>query len=65
MGVVKNSWSKDFGNGTTLREFKIYKFIRHRNPIAFVQVGYFNETTEVIGTTISENGKEAKELFKY
>ena len=48
---VRYSWSKDYGNGTSLYECKIYKTSRHRKPLAFVQIGYSNGTKTIIGAT--------------
>ena len=50
---VRYSWSKDYGNGTSLFEYQIYKTSRHRNPLAFVQIGFYNKSKEVIGFTFS------------
>ena len=50
---TRYSWSKDYGNGTSLFEFKIYKTSRHRKPLAFVQIGFYNDTKDVIGFTFS------------
>ena len=61
---LQNCWSKDYGNGTTLCEYKLYETKRHRKPIAFVQVGYYNESKEVIGATlISSDGQTEEELI--
>ena len=50
---VRYSWSKDYGNGTSLYEYKIFKTNRHRKPLAFVQIGFHNINDEVIGYTFS------------
>lgn len=50
---VRYSWSKNYGNGTSLFEYKIYKTSRHRKPLAFVQIGFHNESRDVIGATFS------------
>ena len=51
-----NAWSKVYDNGTTLCEYKGVKSKRHRTPILFLQVGYYNDTKEVIGATICKPG---------
>ena len=45
--IVRYSWSKDYGNGTSLFEHKIYKSSRHRKPLAYVQIGFHNTTKNV------------------
>ena len=54
---LQNSWSKDYGNGTTLCEYKLFERKRQRKPIAFVQVGYYNDNKEVIGATMIKGGE--------
>ena len=54
---LQNSWSKDYGNGTTLCEYKLFERKRQRKPIAFVQVGYYNDNKEVIGATMFKGGE--------
>ena len=50
---IRYSWSKNYGNGTSLFEYKVYKTRRHRKPLAFVQIGFYNETKDVIGATFT------------
>lgn len=50
---VRYSWSKNYGNGSSLFEFKIYKSKRHKKPLAFVQIGFYDKDKEVIGFTIT------------
>lgn len=50
---IRYSWSKNYGNGTSLFEYKVYKTRRHRKPLAFVQIGFHNETKDVIGATFT------------
>lgn len=57
---VRYSWSKDYGNGTSLFEYKIYKSSRHRKPLAFVQIGFYNATKYVIGFTFSVPNKPSE-----
>lgn len=57
---VRYSWSKDYGNGTSLFEYKIYKSSRHRNPLAFVQIGFYNKSKNVIGFTFSVPNKPSE-----
>jgi hypothetical protein len=57
---VRYSWSKDYGNGTSLFEYKIYKSSRHRKPLAYVQIGFYNKSKEVIGFTFSIPGKPSE-----
>ena len=57
---VRYSWSKDYSNGTSLFEYKIYKSSRHRKPLAYVQIGYCNTTKNVIGFTFSVPNKPSE-----
>lgn len=57
---VRYSWSKDYGNGTSLFEHKIYKSSRHRKPLAYVQIGFHNTTKNVIGFTFSVPNKPSE-----
>jgi hypothetical protein len=57
---VRYSWSKDYGNGTSLFEYKIYKSSRHRKPLAYVQIGFYNTTKNVIGFTFSVPNKPSE-----
>ena len=57
---VRYSWSKDYGNGTSLFEYDIYKSSRHRKPLAYVQIGFYNTTKNVIGFTFSIPGKPSE-----
>ena len=57
---VRYSWSKDYGNGTSLFEHKIYKSSRHRKPLAYVQIGFYNTTKNVIGFTFSVPNKPSE-----
>lgn len=50
---VRYSWSKKYDNGSSLYEFKIYKSRRHKKPLAFVQIGFYDKDYEVIGFTIT------------
>ena len=50
---VRYSWSKKYDNGSSLFEFKIYKSRRHKKPLAFVQIGFYDKDYEVIGFTIT------------
>lgn len=58
--IVRYSWSKDYGNGTSLFEHKIYKSSRHRKPLAYVQIGFHNTTKNVIGFTFSVPNKPSE-----
>ena len=53
------SWRKDYGNGTELLEVKLYKSARHRKPVGFVQIGFYQATNEVIGSTITFANRSA------
>ena len=53
------SWRKDYHNGTELLEVKLYKSARHRNPVGFVQIGFYQATNEVIGSTITFANRSA------
>lgn len=57
-----NAWTKKYDNGTTLCEYKVVETKRHRTPIVFVQVGYYNDTKEVIGATMYKPGDEASSV---
>ena len=57
-----NAWAKVYDNGTTLCEYKVVKTKRHRTPIVFIQVGYYNDTKEVIGATMYKPGDEASSV---
>ena len=59
---LQNSWAKKYDNGTTLCEYKLLETKRHRNPIAFVQVGYYNDSKEVIGATMFKPGGESVDV---
>lgn len=57
---VRYSWSKNYGNGTSLFEYDIYKSSRHRKPLAYVQIGFYNKSKEVIGFTFSVPNKPSE-----
>lgn len=56
--VWKESWRKDYGNGTMLVEFQGFKSTRSKKHIARLQIGYYIESGEVIGATLSINGTD-------
>ena len=45
-------WRKRYDNGTSLWEYKIYK-PKSRKPIAFVQIGEYDNTGNIIGVTVT------------
>ena len=56
--VWKESWRKDYGNGTMLVELQGFKSTSSKKHIARLQVGYYIESGEVIGATLSINGTD-------
>lgn len=51
--VCRHSWLKNYGNGTLLTEYKVYKTQRSKKPIFFVQIGHYNKSGEVIGCGVT------------
>ena len=45
-------WRKRYDNGTSLWEYKIYK-PKSRKPIAFVQIGEYDNTGNIIGLSVT------------
>jgi len=45
-------WRKRYDNGTSLWEYKIYK-PKSRKPIAFIQIGEYDNTGNIIGLTVT------------
>ena len=45
-------WRKRYDNGTSLWEYKIYK-PKSRKPIAFVQIGEYDNTGYIIGLSVT------------
>ena len=52
---VKLAWNKDYNNGTMLTEYVLYYSKRARKPLAWLQVGYFTDSNEVMSAGISFN----------
>ena len=46
------NWHKSYDNGTSLWEYKIYK-PKGRKPIAFVQIGEYDNTGYIIGLSVT------------
>jgi hypothetical protein len=46
------SWHKRYDNGTSLWEYKIYKR-NSKKPIAFMQIGEYDNTGNIIGLSIT------------
>ena len=59
---LQNGFENKFDNGTTSCVYKLLKTKRHRIPIAFVQVRYYNPE-EVISATMIKTGGEEVELI--
>lgn len=52
---VRIGWNKDYNNGTMLTEYSLFYNKRARKPLAWLQVGYFTDSNEVIGADIHFN----------
>ena len=50
--VSELNWHKRYDNGTSLWEYKIYK-PKGRKPIAFVQIGEYDNTGNIIGLSVT------------
>ena len=51
--TITSNWRKDYGDGRVLSEYKILKSAKSRKPLAFVQVGYYTESQEIIGLSVT------------
>ena len=52
---ARTAWNKDYNNGTMLTEYVLYYSRRARKPLAWLQVGYFTDSNEVMSAGISFN----------
>jgi hypothetical protein len=59
--LIRQSWNKDYGNGTVLVEFYLYSRPRQRKPTGFIQVGYSVSDDTVIGAS-ARIGQESYEI---
>lgn len=60
--MVRYSWSKDYDNGTRLQEYAIYYNNRARKPLAWLQIGFYIPTDNVISAGITINDVERTEI---
>ena len=60
--MVRYSWSKDYDNGTRLQEYAIYYNNRARKPLAWLQIGFYIPTDNVISAGITINDAERTEI---
>ena len=51
--TITSSWRKDYGDGRVLSEYKLLKSAKSRKPLAFVQVGYYTASQEIIGLSVT------------
>ena len=51
--IITSNWRKDYGDGRVLSEYKLLKYGKKRKPVAFVQVGYYTASQEIIGLSIT------------
>ena len=51
--TITSSWRKDYGDGRVLSEYKLLKSAKCRKPVAFVQVGYYTASQEIIGLSVT------------
>ena len=58
---ARTAWNKDYSNGTMLTEYTLYYNKRARKPLAWLQVGYFTDSNEVISAGISFNINDRQE----
>lgn len=59
--LTRQSWSKDYGNGTVLAEFYLYTRSRQRKPSGFIQIGYSVSDDTVISAS-ARIGQEFYEI---
>ena len=45
---VRYAWSKSYDNGTMLTEYTLYYNRRARKPLAWLQVGFYTDSDEVM-----------------
>lgn len=60
--IVKYSWNKVYDNGTRLQEYAIYYNNRARKPLAWLQIGFYMATDNVISASITINDVERTEI---
>lgn len=60
--LVTYSWSKDYDNGTRIEEYAIYCNKKPRKPLAWLQIGFYISTDNVIGANITINDAERTEI---
>lgn len=60
--MVRYSWSKVYDNGTRLQEYGIYYNNRARKPLAWLQIGFYIPTDNVISAGITINNAERTEI---
>ena len=49
---VRYAWSKNYDNGTNLTEYTLYYNRRARKPLVWLQIGYVNDSDELLVASI-------------
>lgn len=52
----KLSWFKDYENNSRVAEYKILKNSYSKKPLAFIQIGFYNHTYDVISCGVTFYG---------